>query len=31
VDYRGFSIEVLDAERKRVQRVRFRRKPEAGA
>jgi len=31
VDHRGFSIEVLDAERKRVHRVRFRRKPEAEA
>jgi CBS domain containing-hemolysin-like protein len=27
MDYRGFSVEVVDAERKRVQRVRFRRKP----
>jgi len=27
-DYRGFTIEVVDAERKRVQRVRFRRIPE---
>jgi CBS domain containing-hemolysin-like protein len=27
----GFSIEVLDAERKRVNRVRFRRRPEAAA
>jgi CBS domain containing-hemolysin-like protein len=27
VDYRGFSLEVVDAERKRVNRVRFRRKP----
>ena len=29
VDYRGFSVEVLDAEGKRVNRVRFRRKAEA--
>ena len=28
VDYRGFAVEVMDAERKRVNRVRFRRKPE---
>jgi magnesium and cobalt exporter, CNNM family len=28
VDYRGFTLEVMDAERKRVNRVRFRRKPE---
>ena len=28
MDYRGFTIEIVDAERKRVQRVRFRRKPE---
>lgn len=28
IDYRGFAIEVVDAERKRVHRVRFRRKPE---
>jgi CBS domain containing-hemolysin-like protein len=27
VDYRGFTVEVVDAERKRVNRVRFRRKP----
>ena len=27
MDYRGFSVEVVDAERKRVQRVRFRRNP----
>jgi CBS domain containing-hemolysin-like protein len=27
LDYHGFTIEVLDAERKRVNRVRFRRKP----
>jgi CBS domain containing-hemolysin-like protein len=27
LDYRGFSLEVLDAERKRVNRVRFTRKP----
>jgi CBS domain containing-hemolysin-like protein len=27
VDYRGFTLEVLDAEHKRVNRVRFRRKP----
>ena len=27
MDYRGFVIEVVDAERKRVHRVRFRRKP----
>jgi CBS domain containing-hemolysin-like protein len=27
VDYRGFSLEVVDAERKRVNRVRFRRQP----
>ena len=27
MDYRGFGVEVVDAERKRVQRVRFRRKP----
>jgi putative hemolysin len=27
IDYRGFAIEVVDAERKRVHRVRFRRKP----
>jgi CBS domain containing-hemolysin-like protein len=26
IDYRGFEVEVVDAERKRVQRVRFRRK-----
>jgi putative hemolysin len=32
MDYRGFTIEILDAERKRVKRVRFRRKPvQAGA
>jgi CBS domain containing-hemolysin-like protein len=27
MDYRGFMVEVVDAERKRVHRVRFRRKP----
>lgn len=27
MDYRGFSLEVVDAEKKRVNRVRFRRKP----
>jgi CBS domain containing-hemolysin-like protein len=27
MDYRGFTIEVVAAERKRVNRVRFRRKP----
>jgi putative hemolysin len=27
LDYRGFTVEVVDAERKRVNRVRFRRKP----
>ena len=27
MDYRGFEVEVVDAERKRVHRVRFRRKP----
>jgi CBS domain containing-hemolysin-like protein len=27
VEYRGFSVEVVDAERKRVNRVRFRKKP----
>ena len=27
MDYRGFTVEVVDAERKRVNRVRFRRKP----
>ena len=27
MDYRGFVVEVVDAERKRVHRVRFRRKP----
>jgi magnesium and cobalt transporter len=27
IDYRGFTIEILDAERKRVNRVRFRRLP----
>jgi CBS domain containing-hemolysin-like protein len=32
VEYRGFTVEVVDAEHKRVNRVRFRRKPlEAGA
>jgi CBS domain containing-hemolysin-like protein len=32
VDYRGFTVEVVDAERKRVNRVRFRRQgAEAGA
>ena len=31
VDYRGFSVEVMDAEGKRVNRVRFRRKVEAAA
>jgi CBS domain containing-hemolysin-like protein len=32
VDYRGFTVEVVDAERKRVNRVRFRRQGvEAGA
>jgi putative hemolysin len=31
VDYRGFSVEVMDAEGKRVNRVRFRRKAEAAA
>jgi CBS domain containing-hemolysin-like protein len=29
VDYRGFAVEVIDAEGKRVNRVRFRRKAEA--
>ena len=29
VEYRGFAVEVMDAERKRVNRVRFRRKAEA--
>jgi CBS domain containing-hemolysin-like protein len=29
IDYRGFSLEVLDAERKRVNRVRFTRRPRA--
>ena len=29
MDYRGFVVEVVDAERKRVHRVRFRRKPPA--
>ena len=27
IDFRGFTVEVVDAERKRVNRVRFRRKP----
>jgi magnesium and cobalt exporter, CNNM family len=27
LDYRGFTVEVVDAERKRVNRVRFRRRP----
>jgi magnesium and cobalt exporter, CNNM family len=27
MDYRGFEVEIVDAERKRVHRVRFRRKP----
>jgi CBS domain containing-hemolysin-like protein len=27
IDYKGFTVEVVDAERKRVNRVRFRRKP----
>jgi putative hemolysin len=27
IDFKGFTVEVLDAERKRVNRVRFRRKP----
>jgi len=27
IDFRGFTVEVVDAERKRVHRVRFRRKP----
>jgi CBS domain containing-hemolysin-like protein len=27
LDYKGFTVEVIDAERKRVNRVRFRRKP----
>ena len=27
IDYRGFAVEVVDAERKRVNRVRFRRQP----
>jgi magnesium and cobalt transporter len=27
LDYKGFTVEVVDAERKRVNRVRFRRKP----
>ena len=27
IDYRGFKVEVVDAEKKRVNRVRFRRKP----
>jgi len=27
IDYRGFTVEVVDAEKKRVNRVRFRRKP----
>jgi CBS domain containing-hemolysin-like protein len=32
LDYKGFTVEVVDAERKRVNRVRFRRKTsEAGA
>jgi CBS domain containing-hemolysin-like protein len=32
IDFRGFTVEVVDAERKRVNRVRFRRKaPEAQA
>jgi CBS domain containing-hemolysin-like protein len=31
MDYRGFTVEVVDAERKRVQRVRFRRRPEEPA
>ena len=31
VDFRGFTLEVLDAERKRVNRVRFTRKPAEGA
>jgi CBS domain containing-hemolysin-like protein len=30
VDFRGFTLEVLDAERKRVNRVRFTRKPTEG-
>jgi CBS domain containing-hemolysin-like protein len=30
MQYKGFAVEVLDAERKRVNRVRFRRLPEAG-
>jgi CBS domain containing-hemolysin-like protein len=30
VDFRGFTLEVLDAERKRVNRVRFTRKPAEG-
>jgi CBS domain containing-hemolysin-like protein len=29
MDYRGFTVEVVDAERKRVHRVRFRRLPPA--
>jgi CBS domain containing-hemolysin-like protein len=29
LDYKGFTVEVVDAERKRVNRVRFRRKPAA--
>jgi putative hemolysin len=31
LDYKGFTVEVVDAERKRVNRVRFRRKAEAEA
>jgi CBS domain containing-hemolysin-like protein len=27
LDYKGFTVEVVDAERKRVNRVRFKRKP----
>ena len=30
MEYRGFEVEVVDAERKRVNRVRFRRTPVAG-
>ena len=31
LDYKGFTVEVVDAERKRVNRVRFRRKAGAAA
>jgi CBS domain containing-hemolysin-like protein len=30
IEYRGFIVEVVDAERKRVNRVRFRRLPAEG-